>query len=42
MAVFDMLSIDGSWVAPAGSGTLDVIDSTTEAVFATVPAALFI
>jgi acyl-CoA reductase-like NAD-dependent aldehyde dehydrogenase len=38
MQVFDKLYIDGSWVTPAGSGTLEVIDSTTEEVFATVPA----
>ena len=38
MQVFDKLYIDGSWVAPAGSGTLEVIDSTTEEVFATIPA----
>ena len=37
MQVFDKLYIDGSWVTPAGSGSLEVIDSTTEAVFATVP-----
>jgi aldehyde dehydrogenase (NAD+) len=38
MAVFDKLYIDGSWVVPAGTGTLEVIDSTTEEVFATIPA----
>jgi acyl-CoA reductase-like NAD-dependent aldehyde dehydrogenase len=36
--VRDFLYIDGAWVAPAGTGTLDVIDSTTEELFATVPA----
>jgi aldehyde dehydrogenase (NAD+) len=35
---YAQLYIDGSWVAPSGSGTLDVIDSTTETVFATIPA----
>ncbi len=29
--------IDGSWVAPTGSGMIDVIDSTTEAVMGQVP-----
>jgi acyl-CoA reductase-like NAD-dependent aldehyde dehydrogenase len=38
MKTFDKLYIDGSWVAPAGAETLEVIDSTTEAVFATIPA----
>jgi betaine-aldehyde dehydrogenase len=32
------LYIDGSWVAPSGSGTLHVIDAATETVFATIPA----
>jgi acyl-CoA reductase-like NAD-dependent aldehyde dehydrogenase len=34
----DKLYIDGAWVASTGTGTLDVIDSTTEEVLATVPA----
>ncbi len=38
METYDKLYIDGSWVAPSGNGTLEVIDSTTEAVFATIPA----
>jgi aldehyde dehydrogenase (NAD+) len=38
MLTFDKLYIDGSWVAPAGDDTLEVIDSTTEAVYATIPA----
>ena len=38
MLTFDKLYIDGSWVAPAGTDTLEVIDSTTEEVFATIPA----
>jgi aldehyde dehydrogenase (NAD+) len=31
------LYIGGSWIDPIGSGRLEVIDSTTEEVFATVP-----
>ena len=38
MIVRDSFYIDGAWVAPAGSESLDVIDSTTEEVFATIPA----
>src|SRR6478735_5306087 len=38
MKTFDKLYIDGAWVAPAGTDTLEVIDSTTEEVFATIPA----
>jgi acyl-CoA reductase-like NAD-dependent aldehyde dehydrogenase len=35
---YDKLYIGGAWVEPAAaSGALEVIDSTTEAVFATVP-----
>ena len=33
----DKLYIGGEWVVPAGSGTLDVIDSTTEQVMGRVP-----
>jgi acyl-CoA reductase-like NAD-dependent aldehyde dehydrogenase len=33
----DKLYIGGAWVAPLGTGTIDVIDSTTEAVIGTVP-----
>ncbi len=33
----DSLYIDGAWVPSAGSGTIEVIDSTTEAVLGTVP-----
>ncbi len=33
----DKLYIDGAWVASTGTGTLSVIDSTTEEVLATVP-----
>lgn len=38
MLTDDKLSIDGSWVTPAGNDVLEVIDSTTEEVFATIPA----
>ena len=37
MQVRDKLFIDGSWVPSAGSGTLDVINSTTEEVMGTIP-----
>ena len=33
----DKLYIDGAWVASTGTGTLSVIDSTTEEELATVP-----
>ena len=33
----DTLYIDGAWVQPSGSGTIEVIDSTTEEVMGTVP-----
>jgi len=36
--VRDSLYIDGAWVSPSGPETLEVIDSTTEEVFATIPA----
>jgi hypothetical protein len=38
MKTYDQLHIDGAWVAPTGHDSLDVIDSTTEEVFATIPA----
>jgi acyl-CoA reductase-like NAD-dependent aldehyde dehydrogenase len=38
MIVRDTLYIDGAWVAPLSSEVLEVSDSTTEEVFATVPA----
>jgi aldehyde dehydrogenase (NAD+) len=38
MIVRDTLYIDGAWVKPSGSETLDVFDSATEDVFATIPA----
>jgi aldehyde dehydrogenase (NAD+) len=37
MDVRDKIYIGGSWVASTGSGTLDVIDPTTEEVMATIP-----
>ena len=37
MTDYTKLYIDGDWVEPVGAGRLEVIDSTTEAVFATVP-----
>ena len=37
MTDYDKLYIDGAWVAPAGTGKLEVIDATTEQVFATIP-----
>src|SRR5688572_12067140 len=33
----DSLYIDGSWVTPAGTGTIEVLNSTTEEVVGTVP-----
>ena len=37
MDVRDKIYINGAWVASTGTGTLDVIDSTTEEVLATIP-----
>jgi aldehyde dehydrogenase (NAD+) len=37
MDVRDKIYINGSWVASTGSGVLEVIDSTTEEVMATIP-----
>jgi aldehyde dehydrogenase (NAD+) len=37
MDVRDKIYINGSWVPSTGSGTLEVIDSTTEEVLATIP-----
>ena len=37
MIVRDQLYIDGKWVKPAGTGTLDVINSSTEEVMARIP-----
>jgi acyl-CoA reductase-like NAD-dependent aldehyde dehydrogenase len=33
----DSLYIDGAWVSSTGSGSIEVVDSTTEAVMGTVP-----
>ena len=38
MTAFDKLYIDGAWTPSDASGTLDVIDSVTEEVMATIPA----
>lgn len=38
MREYSRLYIDGNWVEPVGDGILEVIDSATEEVFATVPA----
>ena len=38
MIVRDTFYIDGEWVAPSASETLEVIDAGTEEVFATIPA----
>ena len=37
MTDYDKLYIDGAWVEPAGTDKLEVIDATTEQVFATIP-----
>jgi len=37
MDVRDKLYIDGAWVAPGSTGTVEVIDSATEEVIGTVP-----
>jgi betaine-aldehyde dehydrogenase len=37
MKVYDKLYIDGAWVDPAGTGTIDVINSATEEVMGTIP-----
>jgi len=38
MKAYEKLYIDGAWVAPSGKDTLDVINSTTEEIMATIPA----
>jgi aldehyde dehydrogenase (NAD+) len=38
VTTFDKLYINGAWVAPGSSETIDVFDSITEEVMATVPA----
>ena len=35
--IYDKLYIDGAWVAPAGTGSIDVINSATEEVMGRVP-----
>ena len=40
MKTYDKFYIGGSWVKPVGRDRLDVIASTTEEVFATIPAGL--
>ena len=37
MTDYTKLYVNGEWIEPVGQGRLEVIDSTTEAVFATVP-----
>jgi acyl-CoA reductase-like NAD-dependent aldehyde dehydrogenase len=37
MEVRDKIYINGAWVCPAGPGILEVIDSGTEEVLATIP-----
>jgi aldehyde dehydrogenase (NAD+) len=34
---YEQLYIDGAWVAPDGSGSIEVVNATTEEVMATVP-----
>ncbi|HTG15639.1 MAG TPA: aldehyde dehydrogenase family protein, partial [Blastocatellia bacterium] len=37
VSVHDRLYVNGEWVEPAGEGTLDVINSTTEEVMGRIP-----
>ena len=37
MDVRDKIYINGAWVPSTGTGTLSVVDSTTEEVLATIP-----
>ena len=37
MLVRDKIYINGAWVPSTGKGALEVIDSATEEVFATIP-----
>ncbi|MFN0119722.1 MAG: aldehyde dehydrogenase family protein [Blastocatellia bacterium] len=37
MRIYDKFYINGAWVAPAGTGTIDVINSTTEEVMGRIP-----
>jgi acyl-CoA reductase-like NAD-dependent aldehyde dehydrogenase len=40
MKTYDQFYIGGEWRKPAGSGTIDVIDSGTEAVIGRIPEGL--
>ncbi|TAM50340.1 MAG: aldehyde dehydrogenase family protein [Paraburkholderia sp.] len=40
MKTYDHLYIGGKWLAPSGTGTIDVIDSGTEAVMGRIPEGL--
>ncbi|MDR6494575.1 betaine-aldehyde dehydrogenase [Paraburkholderia terricola] len=37
MKTYDKLYIDGKWIAPCGTGTIDVIDSGTEEIMGRIP-----
>src|SRR3974390_1036653 len=37
MIVRDKIYVNGAWIPSTGTGTLEVIDSATEEVFATIP-----
>lgn len=37
MKTYDKLYIDGKWIAPCGTGTIDVVDSGTEEVMGRIP-----
>ena len=37
MQQYDQLYIDGAWVAPEGTGTIDVINASTEEVMGSIP-----
>jgi aldehyde dehydrogenase (NAD+) len=37
MRVLSQLYVDGTWTTPKEAGTLDVVDPTTETVYATIP-----
>ena len=39
MTTFDKLYINGAWVSPSTTETIDVFDSVTEEVMASIPAA---
>ena len=40
MKIYDHLYIDGKWLKPSGTGTIDVIDSGTEEVMGRIPEGL--